>query len=394
MRHWNCLVRARRYFGDGDRPLAVSVQPARNVLFEHRVEIGAAKTKSAQTGAPHAICRHRPRFQFGIDVERRVGKVDVGIEMLAMHARWQYFVSKRQCGFQQSGSAGRSFKVPEVRLDRTERHCVRGEMRTAEHIDHALHFDDVAHGGGCAMALDQRHSSWRQSGIFPGAFDGKFLADRVGRGNAFSLAVARSAHAAQHGVDLVFVPLSIGQTFKQEDRGAFAHDKAVRPFGIRTSAGCRERANLAELDEARGAHVAVKAAGDYHVVMVLYQSFCRGADRCHCRCAGGVTNVVGAMEVENVGNAAGNAVGQFAGHAVFRNFRKELSHPIVELARNVAADRFRQRGETGRFGQFAREFRKEHPRHGEIVLFPSDGIAQDHSRAIVVQRTLGIAVVL
>src|ERR1019366_1886562 len=102
----------RRYLTDRNRPLAVSVQPARNVFFEHGMEIGAAKAKSAQTGAAHTIRRHCPGSQFGIDVERRVSKVDVGIEMLAMHARRQYLMPKRQRSFQQSGGAGRSFEVP------------------------------------------------------------------------------------------------------------------------------------------------------------------------------------------------------------------------------------------------------------------------------------------
>ena len=77
----------------------------------------------------------------------------------------------------------------------------------------------------------------------------QLLANRVGRGNALALAVARSADAAQHGVDLVAVALGIGQALQQKDRGAFAHDKAVGSFGIGASAGGRERADLAELDE-------------------------------------------------------------------------------------------------------------------------------------------------
>ncbi len=99
----------------------------------------------------------------------------------------------------------------------------------------------------------------------------------------------------------------------------------------------RERADLAELDEGRGAHVAVNAAADRHVEIVFNQSFGRGADRCHRRGAGGVTNVVGTVKVENVGNAAGDAVGQFAGHAVFRNFRQAFSHPVVQFAGDLAA---------------------------------------------------------
>ena len=119
------------------------------------------------------------------------------------------------------------------------------------------------------MAFDQRRGSRREAGILPGALDGEFLADRVGRGNALALAVAGSAHAAQHGVDLVAVALGIGQTLQQEDGGAFAHDEAIGSLGIGTRAGRRERADLAELDEGRSAHVAVNAAGDGHVKIVL-----------------------------------------------------------------------------------------------------------------------------
>ena len=127
-----------------------------------------------------------------------------------------------------------------------------GKMKTAEHVSHALRFDDVAHAGRCAVAFNQRRGSGRQAGILPGALDGEFLADRVGRRNALSLAVARSADAAQHGVDLVAIALGIGQTLEQEDRGAFAHDEAVGSLGVGAGAGRRERADLAELDEGRG----------------------------------------------------------------------------------------------------------------------------------------------
>ena len=72
---------------DRDRSLAVAVQPVRNVLLEHDMEIGAAKSKGAHTGAPHAIRRHRPRSQFGVDVKRGVGEVDIR-DWDARNARW------------------------------------------------------------------------------------------------------------------------------------------------------------------------------------------------------------------------------------------------------------------------------------------------------------------
>ena len=150
---------------DSDRPLAISGQPVRNVLFEHEMEVGAAKTKGADPGATRSVGRHGPRLQFGIDVKRRVGKVDVGAGMFAMHAGRQYFIPQRQRGFQQPGSARRSFEMADVRLDRAQRHRVVRKMLTAEQIRHALRFDHVAHASGCAVALNQRRGGGREAGI-------------------------------------------------------------------------------------------------------------------------------------------------------------------------------------------------------------------------------------
>ena len=65
----------------------------------------------------------------------------------------------------------------------------------------------------------------------------QFLTDRIRCGDTLSLTVARSAHAAQHGVDLVAVALGVGQTLEQKDRGTFAHDEAVGSLGVGTGAG-------------------------------------------------------------------------------------------------------------------------------------------------------------
>ncbi len=63
----------------------------------------------------------------------------------------------------------------------------------------------------------------------------------------FALAVARSANAAQHGVDFVAIALGIGQALEHENRGAFAHDKAVRALGIGAAAGAESAPILQNL---------------------------------------------------------------------------------------------------------------------------------------------------
>ena len=88
--------------------------------------------------------------------------------------------------------------------------------------------------------------------ILPGALDGKLLADGIGRSDALSFSVARSAYTAKHGVDFVAVALCIGQALHQEKRCAFAHHEAVGSFSIGTRAGGGECADLAKLHK-RGA---------------------------------------------------------------------------------------------------------------------------------------------
>ncbi len=66
--------------------------------------------------------------------------------------------------------------------------------------------------------------------------------------------------------------------------------------------------------------------------MVLDQAFDCGADRRHRRCASGVAHVIRPVEVEDVGDASGNAVGQLARHGVFGDFGKVLAHALVQLA--------------------------------------------------------------
>src|SRR6185369_13662856 len=103
---------------------------------------------------------------------------------------------------------------------------------------------------------------------------------------------------------------------------AFAHHEAVGAFCVGARAGGGEGADLAELHKASGAHVAVDTAGDGDVEILLDEGFGRGVDGRHSRGAGGVAGEVGAVEVEQVGDAAGDAVGELAGHGVFGDLRK------------------------------------------------------------------------
>src|ERR1017187_9327225 len=131
----------------------------------------------------------------------------------------------------------------------------------------------------------------------------------TGCGDPFAFAVAGRADAAKHGIDFVPIALGVSQALHHKDSGAFAHDEAVGPLGIGARAGGGESTDFAKLDEGLGSHVAVNAAGDDRVEIVRDQALYGSAHRRHGGSAGRVANEVRTMEVVDVGDAAGNAVG-------------------------------------------------------------------------------------
>ena len=127
--------------------------------------------------------------------------------------------------------------------------------------------------------------------------------------------------------------------------------------------------------------------------MLIDQAFDSGTDGRHRGGAGGVTNVVGAMEVEDVGDSSRNAVGEFSGHGVFGHFGKVLAYPVVEFAKYVAPHLFGQSGKMLGTFQLSRAFREEDPQRSQVVLLARHRIAEDHRRAIGIESAIGVAVV-
>ena len=222
---------------------------------------------------------------------------------------------------------------------------------------------------------------------------GELLADRIRRGNALALAVAAAGHAANDGVDFVAGALGVGQSFKQERARALAHDEAVGAIPKRPRAGSAQRADLAELDKGRRAHVAVDAPGEHGVHLVLVQHLDGRLDSGEAAGAGGVGDKVRAAQVEHVGHTPGDDVGQFAGHGVFGDGR----HTLVECGVKLFDERFLgRRGEFGELGCAAQPtdiFGEDDALRGDVVQFAAHGRAQNDAGSLGIERPVGIAVV-
>ena len=201
------------------------------------------------------------------------------------------------------------------------------------------------------------------------------MTDGVGRGNAFALAVGRAARCANDRVNAVAVALRIGQTLEDEHPGPLTHDKAVGTLGIGPGARRRQCADFAKLGEGRGTHIAVDAAGNHRIVVVLVQPL-HGRRYCrHGRRAGGITHIVGAAQIEERCHATGDDVGQLARHGVFGNGRQALAHPGSCFLDNRFAQILRQGTKTGGVCQLLGKFGEQHPQRGYVVPIARHGVA-------------------
>ena len=200
---------------------------------------------------------------------------------------------------EQAGRAAPALRWPMLLLAEPRAMLPRG---AAKDLGQALDLDHIADLGAGAVRLDQRRRGRVEAGVFPGPPRGQHLADRIRRSDALALAVGETAHAADDGVNLVAIPFGVGQALEQEEAPTLAHDKAIGAIAKRTAAGGAERPDLAELDEDGRPHVAVNAAGDHGVAMVLGQHFDGGIDGGKTGRTGRVGDEVRPAQVQHIGH--------------------------------------------------------------------------------------------
>ena len=380
--------------GKAHRRAAVRLEASGDVFFEHTVEVGAAEAEGAHARAPHLILLLLPGPQLGIDTERRVGKVDVGVFSLGVETRRQRLVMQRQGGFEHARRARCAFEMADVRLDRAERKRPHRQAVILEDLRQRLRLDHIADAGGGAVAFDHRGGVRDEAGVLPAALNGKLLPDGVRGGDAFTPPVARSAHAANNGIDRIAVAFGVGEAFEQEHGRSFPHHEAVGPFAVGPGAGSRERTDLAKLGERRGAHVGVGAAGDDGIVVVLGEPFDGRRNTSHGRGARRIDDVVRPVEIEQVGNAARDDVRQFAGHRVFGDLRDPLADAGLHFLQDGLLRLRGQRSEARRVFQFLGVFREEDAQGRQVMLVAPHGVAHDHGGAVRIEGPVGIAVVV
>ena len=182
--------------------------------------------------------------------------------------------------------------------------------------------------------------------LLVGAADRERLAVDARREQAVAAAVARLADAAQHGVDAVAVAERVGETLEDDHAEALAEQRAVAAARERPHlAAAAQGAELGEDERDLGGQRRVHAAGEHHPAAAAAQLVDRRVHREQRRRAGGVEQVVRALEVEPVGDAPGHHVGHEPGRDVGVARRQLRLHQGADLVELTCLERGAHRGE-------------------------------------------------
>ena len=313
------------------------VLPGAGVLLQGDVEVAAAEAERADAGAARVIGAADPGASAGAQVERARRQVELGVRLADLDGGGDDAVVEGHHRLEHPGRAGGRLGVPDLRLDRAERaplpvlaaggvedRAQPGELRR------------VAGDRSGAVRLDQLDGGGAVAGVLVGAAQGARLALGQGSVDALGLAVGGAAQAADHGVDAVAVALGVGQALEREHGQALAEHGAVSVLGEGPAvAGARERRGLAEADVHEHVVHGVDAAGDDHVGAPELEVGDGHGHRREGAGAGGVGDAVGPVQVEPVGDAAGDHVAEEPGEARLRPLGEALADAlddVVDLA--------------------------------------------------------------
>ena len=182
-----------------------------------------------------------------------------------------------------------------------------------EHLGERGQLGAVAHHRAGAVGLDEADVAGLDAGLGVGAAHRPLLAVLAGRGQAQAAAVGGGADRPHDRVDAVAVALGVGQPLEHHAGHALAERDAVG-VGVERAALARGRQGVdaGEQQEVLHAVVEVGAPAQHHVAAAGGQLDAGRVQRGQRRGAGRVDREVLAPQVEAVGDAAGDDVGEQA----------------------------------------------------------------------------------
>ncbi len=283
---------------------------------EHRVEVGATEAEGAD--ARESLGGRRvPGPGFGVEEEGALVAVPVAVGLVELAGGGADAAVQRPGDLDDPGQAGGALGVADLGLDRAQGAGAGGGARLGEHLGQCGQLGAVAHDGPGAVGLDQPDLGGRDAGHAVGALQRSSLPLGAGGGEAQAAAVARARDGLDHGVHPVAVALGVGQALEHHAGHAFAQGDAVG-LGVEGAAVAARRQGVdrCEEEEVLQAVVHVGPAAQNHVAGLGAQLLAGHVEGREGGGAGGIDGVVGPAQVQAVGDAPGDHIGEHPGKGV------------------------------------------------------------------------------
>ncbi len=339
------------------------------VRADDRMEVGPAEAERADGGEAFGG-RCRPGQGAGVEGERTVLLRPGRVGPLQVQGGRLDPVVQGEGGLDEARESRGALGVPDLRLDRAEHARPGLGARVGEHLAEHGEFGTVADDRTGAVRLDETDLGGRDSGIAVGAQERGPLSFGPGCGQAEGAAVAGGADALDHAVDAVAVAFGVREPLEDHAGHALAERDAVG--GVVEGpgpAGRREGVHGGEQDEVVDAVVQVGSAAQDDVAAAGDEFLAGHVERGEGGGTGRVDGVVGAAEVQPVGDPAGDDVGEHAGEGV-------LGQPgqlLVQAVGDLAVVRREDGTQGGCVGQVAARLRAEDDGGAGAVELPPPG---------------------
>src|SRR3982751_455549 len=111
------------------------------------MSIGAAKAKGADGRLARTTVEWVPVLEFGVDIKRTVGEINVPVRLREIKRRRQLPVLRCEQDFDDAGDSGSGQGVTDVGLDRAECAELSSWSVTAEGVGQGLYFNGIAESG-------------------------------------------------------------------------------------------------------------------------------------------------------------------------------------------------------------------------------------------------------
>ncbi len=195
--------------------------------------VAAAEAERVDRGAPRGPAR-RPRIRGLPQLQAAAVQGINGMGQANRRRRWTLRVLEGPEQLQHAGRAAGGDEVPQLRLERADRHLVR----VAENGAHAENLLAVAHQCAGGMTLEQLDIGRRQCGAVVGPADGTLLPDGGRMQQARPAAIIAEPYPADDAVDAVAGEDGVIEALEHQRGGALGGQQAIGLGAERGTAAC------------------------------------------------------------------------------------------------------------------------------------------------------------